>query len=73
MPGVEIPTFCVAVSGPGARIGAIEERLRAGDPPVVARIGGGSLLLDLRTVRDDEVPELAEALCAACRLAPPVP
>jgi hypothetical protein len=32
---------------------------------VVARVGKGKVLLDLRTVRDDEVPELAEAVSAA--------
>ena len=32
---------------------------------MVARLAGGKLLLDLRTVRDDEVPALAAALLAA--------
>lgn len=65
MPEVRIPTSCVAVSHPGARVEDLEERLRRGDPPVVARIGKGKLLLDLRTVRDGELPALAAALLAA--------
>jgi len=32
---------------------------------VVARVGKGKVFLDLRTVRDDEVPELAAAVVSA--------
>jgi L-seryl-tRNA(Ser) seleniumtransferase len=42
---------------------ALEKRLRAGRPAVVARIADGRLLLDLRTVRSDD--ELADAVRAA--------
>jgi L-seryl-tRNA(Ser) seleniumtransferase len=65
LPDVFVPTACVAVTGPGIDEGRLSERLRRGDPPVVARLAGGRLLLDLRTVRDDEVPALAAALLAA--------
>jgi L-seryl-tRNA(Ser) seleniumtransferase len=65
LPEIEIPTACVAVRHASLRIEELEGRLRRGSPPVVSRIGGGRLLLDLRTVRDDEVPGLAEALLAA--------
>jgi L-seryl-tRNA(Ser) seleniumtransferase len=65
MPGVEIPTACVSAACPGLAPGAIDARLRAGDPPVVCRIAGGRLLLDLRTVADDEIPLLASALLRA--------
>ncbi|NJD61489.1 MAG: L-seryl-tRNA(Sec) selenium transferase [Deltaproteobacteria bacterium] len=65
MPEVRIPTFCVAVTHPDVRVEELEERLRRGDPPVAARIGKGKLLLDVRTVRDGELPGLAAALRAA--------
>ncbi|HEY5995404.1 MAG TPA: L-seryl-tRNA(Sec) selenium transferase, partial [Candidatus Deferrimicrobiaceae bacterium] len=65
MPGVEIPTACVAVSCPGASPESIEARLRSGEPPVICRISDGMLLLDLRTVADDEVAALASALLRA--------
>jgi L-seryl-tRNA(Ser) seleniumtransferase len=65
LPDVFVPTACVAVAGPGIDVGRLSERLRRGDPPVVARLAGGRILLDLRTVRDDEVPALAAALLAA--------
>jgi L-seryl-tRNA(Ser) seleniumtransferase len=62
MPGVGIPSACVSVFHPSIPPEAIEARLRAGEPPVVARVGGGRLLLDLRTVSGEELPALAEAL-----------
>ena len=65
MPEVLIPTHCVAVSHPGVRAEELEGRLRQGNPPVVARIGKGRVLLDMRTVRDGELQELAAALLAA--------
>jgi seryl-tRNA(Sec) selenium transferase len=37
-----------------------------GDPPVVARIEDGRLVLDLRTVFEDDEDALARALLAAC-------
>ncbi len=65
MPEVGIPTACVAVSHPSVRVEELEERLRNGIPPVVARIGKGKLLLDMRTVADGELKGLAAALAGA--------
>jgi L-seryl-tRNA(Ser) seleniumtransferase len=65
MPDVRLPTACVAVSHPAVRADDLEEGLRTGSPPVVARIGRGKLLLDMRTVADSELGELAEALLSA--------
>jgi L-seryl-tRNA(Ser) seleniumtransferase len=65
LPDILLPTACVAVTHPAIDEGALSERLRRGIPPVISRVAGGRLLLDLRTVRDDEVPSLAAALRAA--------
>lgn len=43
---------------------ALEEALRRSNPPVIARISEGQVLLDLRTVAEDEEAELLEALAA---------
>jgi len=67
LPDVFLPTCLVAVSHPGIPEAVLEERLRQGTPSVVARIGKGNVLLDLRTVREDEVPELAAAVSAIDR------
>jgi L-seryl-tRNA(Ser) seleniumtransferase len=65
LPLAELPTAAVAVGTPALPAEALDARLRAGRPPVVGRIAEGRLLLDCRTVADDEVPALAAALAAA--------
>jgi L-seryl-tRNA(Ser) seleniumtransferase len=44
---------------------ALARALREGDPPVVARIHEGRLLLDPRTVDEDELDALAQAVRVA--------
>jgi len=41
---------------------ATAARLRAGDPPVLARIQDGRVLLDPRTMADEEIVWVAAAL-----------
>ena len=62
LPGETLPTRLVVLETGGARsaaaaAGRLAARLRTGEPPVVARVAEGQLLLDLRTVppRMDEV------------------
>jgi len=62
-PEQSIPTWLIAVECPD--VVAAERRLRASDPPVVARIEGGKLILDLRTVFPAEEELLAAALLHA--------
>jgi L-seryl-tRNA(Ser) seleniumtransferase len=59
-PEQSIPTWLIAVQIPD--LAEAEKRLRAGDPPVVARIEDGRLVLDLRTVFPEEEAALAAAL-----------
>jgi L-seryl-tRNA(Ser) seleniumtransferase len=49
-PGVELPTWLVAVGRDGVTADALEEQLRRRTPPVIARIERDRLVLDLRTV-----------------------
>jgi L-seryl-tRNA(Ser) seleniumtransferase len=62
-PGSELPTRPIAVSHPSLTATALEARLRACDPPIVARIEEDRVVLDLRTV----VPEDDELLGALVR------
>ena len=59
-PQQSIPTWVIAVDC--ASVVEAERRLRAGDPPVVARIEDGRLIFDLRTVFSAEEDALAAAL-----------
>jgi L-seryl-tRNA(Ser) seleniumtransferase len=60
LPLTELPSFACAVEE------ALAAPLRTGDPPVVGIVRDGRLLLDCRTLADDEVDEVAGAV-AACR------
>jgi L-seryl-tRNA(Ser) seleniumtransferase len=59
LPLAELPGPAVALTGSPAPLAAA---LRAGDPPVVARIHDGELLLDPRTLAPGELEPLAEAV-----------
>ncbi len=58
-PEQRLPTVLLSLRGDAV---ALERKLRAHDPPVIGRIAGERLLLDLRTVAPDEEPELRLAL-----------
>ena len=61
-PGLELPGPLLRVTVRGQSAAQLERRLRDGEPPVVARIERDNLLLDLRTVQDDEMTTLARRL-----------
>src|SRR5438132_1491119 len=49
-PGIELPTWLVAIANVAMTPDALEERLRRVTPPIVARIERDTVVLDLRTV-----------------------
>ena len=65
LPEESLPTKLVALSGEGASVNEIAQRLRLGATPVVGRIEHDTLLLDPRTVRPDEDRALVAAVKAA--------
>jgi L-seryl-tRNA(Ser) seleniumtransferase len=65
-PGSTLPTRLVAIAGPRSAA-ELESRLRAGDPPVVARIESGRLLIDFRTVDPEDDEQLTSILQNALR------
>jgi L-seryl-tRNA(Ser) seleniumtransferase len=56
LPLAELPSFACAVEESLAGL------LRVGEPPVVGIVRDGRLLLDCRTLRDDEIDEVAAAV-----------
>jgi len=63
-PTARIPSVALAIDGSAP---AIEARLRAGDPPLVARMVDGRVLIDLRTVFPTEDADVELAIRAAVR------
>ena len=64
LPMEDLPTWTVAVTSPEHSANLIETRLREADPPVICRIRDDRVILDMRTVRDDEVGLIAGAFMA---------
>ncbi|MFQ5880925.1 MAG: L-seryl-tRNA(Sec) selenium transferase [Candidatus Methylomirabilales bacterium] len=58
LPAESLPTYCVALQSPRHAPHRLEAALRAADPTVVGRIKEEKVLLDLRTVREEEVEHL---------------
>ncbi len=63
LPALGLESAACAVPDPR---GALQAALRAGSPPLVGRLVEGRLLLDARTLRDEDV-EHAVACVAAAR------
>ncbi len=61
-PGSQIPTKLIALAMSNTSADALDARLRALDPPVVARIENDVVVIDLRTVLPDEDDTLATLL-----------
>jgi len=66
-PPRQVPTTLLTLAHPARSAARLAADLRLGRPPVVARVAEDRLVLDLRTVRPDEEPALAEALLRALR------
>jgi L-seryl-tRNA(Ser) seleniumtransferase len=64
LPTIELPTAALALGSRDHSADALDARLRAGRPPVIGRIADDRLLLDCRTIADDEIPLLIAALRA---------
>jgi L-seryl-tRNA(Ser) seleniumtransferase len=67
LPLMELEGPVVKVKPSDAGLDRIQARLRANDPPLVARSSKGLLVLDPRTVADSEIEPAAAAVAAALR------
>ena len=63
-PTSTFPTTLIAITHPKKSAQDIEHELRNYSPPIIARISEERVLLDLRTVFDDQLPAIHAALAA---------
>lgn len=63
-PATHPPTALIALTHETLSADALEEALRRSQPPIVARISLGRVVLDMRTVAQDEEEDLLAALAA---------
>jgi len=62
LPLQDLPTIVVTIKPLGFSVNELEESLRKGDPPIISRISKDELILDVRTVFDEEIPLLVAGL-----------
>ena len=67
LPLLELPGPAVALTPDADGADALAARLRAHDPPLIARIADGRVIVDPRTLRDDELDQAAGACSRAMR------
>jgi len=63
-PSAVLPTRLIALMRTGDSADGLRDRLRSWNPPVIARVEEGRVLLDMRTVFPEQDAALAEALAA---------
>ena len=62
LPEEPIPTIVISLCDEELSSEEIAYRLRQHSPPVFARVQGGRVMLDFRTIDEEEIPVLAQAL-----------
>ncbi|HKE31723.1 MAG TPA: L-seryl-tRNA(Sec) selenium transferase, partial [Candidatus Angelobacter sp.] len=63
-----LPTYLLAITAEGLSADELAARLRAHNPPVIARVDEGRALVDLRTVFEQEESQVVHALLAVERI-----
>ncbi|MCC3870366.1 L-seryl-tRNA(Sec) selenium transferase [Terrisporobacter mayombei] len=62
LPAERIESKCVTILPKNISTSALEERLRLGENPIVGRISEDKLILDMRTVLEDEIDILSQKI-----------
>lgn len=62
LPLEELPAAVVALSAKNLSASQLENKLRAANPPVIARVRDDMVLLDVRTIQSEEMGEIAGIL-----------
>ena len=68
LPLQELPTMVLAVKPLDLSVKELEENLRKGEPPIISRISKDELILDMRTVLDEDISLLAAGIEKALKL-----
>jgi L-seryl-tRNA(Ser) seleniumtransferase len=67
LPEVSLPTYVVSIKPNDISVDELEERLRKGNPPIIARIKEDALFIDAKTVRNSDVDNLVRGIKTAFR------
>ena len=61
LPLLEIPSKCIGISIKGMRVNFIDKQLREETTPIIGRIENDMFIIDLRTVKDDDLSFIENA------------
>ena len=62
LPLQELPTIVLAIKPLDFSVNQLEKNLRKCEPPIISRISKEELILDMRTIIDEEIPLLAAGI-----------
>jgi L-seryl-tRNA(Ser) seleniumtransferase len=65
LPELDLSTYVVSIRSDNISVNELEERLRNGNPPIISRIKEGSLIIDARTIKKEDVDDLAKGIKSA--------
>lgn len=67
LPEVNFPTYAVEIRPEKISVNVLEERLRIGEPAIITRIRGDSVIIDARTIDGSEVAVVVKGVRAALK------
>jgi len=67
MPTEKLPTFAVSIKPKLVSVNSLENSLRNATTPIIVRTQKDSILLDMRTIREDEYPVIRDTLSSILR------
>jgi len=65
LPELDFPTYVVTIRSDNVSVNEFEERLRNGNPPIISRIKEGSMIIDARTIRTQDLDDLIKGIKSA--------
>jgi L-seryl-tRNA(Ser) seleniumtransferase len=65
LPEIDLPTYAIAVQSAALSVNEFEERLRKGNPSIIARIKDDKLILDARTIMKKDFDSLTKGIKTA--------
>ncbi|HEX21512.1 MAG TPA: L-seryl-tRNA(Sec) selenium transferase [Actinobacteria bacterium] len=62
LPLAKLPTYCVAIVSDDISVSELATRMRTGSPVVIARVQADRVLLDVRTLKDEQLPDVVKTV-----------
>jgi L-seryl-tRNA(Ser) seleniumtransferase len=62
LPEIDLPTYAIAIQSAAISVNEFEERLRKGNPAIIARIKDDKLILDARTIMKKDIGMLVKRI-----------